>query len=103
MLDPIIKTALRNTFKNKATILIIFLGMLTFLQALLVVYVKCHYRDQYVQNQALIKEQNHLNAQWTQLLIEEGTLGSSARVEQSAQQYLNMESPQPVDMRILHP
>lgn len=103
MLDPLAKSAIRNTFMNKAAVLIILLGMITFLQALVVVYVKCHYRSEYVQYQSLVKQQDHLKAEWAQLLIEEGTWGSSSRIDQAAQQYLNMQTPKSADVRIIHP
>lgn len=103
MLDPLAKQAIRNTFKNKTVLLIVVLGILTFLQALAVVYVKVHYREQYVHYQTLVKDQNHLKAEWAQLLIEEGTWGSAAKIESAAQQYLNMQAPKPQDTRILRP
>lgn len=103
MLDPFAKQAIRNTFKKKTVLLIVLLGVVAFIQALAVVYVKVHYREQYVNYQTLVKDQNHLKAEWAQLLIEEGTWGSAAKIETTAQQYLNMQAPKPQNTRILHP
>lgn len=92
---------IKKTFINFPMILILFLSFILFLEALWAVHQKVHARSLDIQYFQLIAQQQSINAQWTQLLIEQGTWGSSAYIEQAAQNYLNMQFPKAQDTRIV--
>lgn len=96
-----IRQAIKNTFLNLSSIAIIFLSLILFLESLWVISQKCHARALNIQYSQLVAQKNFLNGQWSQLLIEQGTFGSSNHIEQAAQDYLNMQSPKPQDVRIV--
>lgn len=96
-----IKLILRHTFLNPKALVVILLGVCLFVQALAVVYVKDKHRYLNIRYHNQVKHQQALNAQWSQLLIERGTWGSAAHIEQTAQGYLNMQLPKGQDVRII--
>ncbi len=96
-----INQAIKNTFFNLSSIAIIFLSLILFLESLWVISQKCHARALNIQYSQLVAQTNFLNSQWSQLLIEQGAFGSAAHIEQAAQDYLNMQSPKPQDVRIV--
>lgn len=96
-----VKLILKHTFKSPSVLFLVILGMITFGEALMVVYVKDKHRFLTMTYHHLQKEQRQLDARWSQLLIERGTWGSSAHIEQAAQQYLNMELPKGKTTRII--
>jgi cell division protein FtsL len=96
-----LKQVLKNTFVNTSAIAIIFLSLILFLESLWVINQKCHARILNIQYYQLLAQQDFLNSEWSQLLIEQGAFGSSAHIEQAAQDYLNMDAPKPQDMRIV--
>lgn len=93
---------LANTFLRPQVLFIIFLSVILFLESLWVVTQKCHARALNIQYYQLVAQQENLNNEWSQLLIEQGTWGSSAYIEQAAQNYLDMQFPKPQDMRIIN-
>jgi len=77
------------------------LGLILFLEALGVVCQKMHARELNIKYYQLIAAQEALNTEWSQLLIEQQTWGSSVYIEQAAQDYLNMNFPKAQDVRIV--
>ena len=55
------------------------------------------------QSQQLQREQYRLHTEWGQLLLEESTWGSFARVEQLARQELNMKQPAANERVVVRP
>ena len=96
------RQALKNTFSTPGTWIVLFLGLVLFLESLWVIYQKTQARSLNIEYYQVIAAQDSLNNQWTQLLIEEGTWGSSAYIEQAAQNYLDMQFPKPQDTRIIN-
>jgi cell division protein FtsL len=74
---------------------IMLLGVLVFFSALMVVYQKHLSRQLFTQLQHLHQEVDGLQIEWGQLLLEQGTWASDARVERLAQTQLHMVLPEP--------
>lgn len=72
-----------------------FLGIVLFLSAMAVVYEKHQSRQLFMQLQTLQREVESLQEEWSQLLLEQGTWASDARVEQLARTHLRMGLPEP--------
>ena len=64
-----------------------------FISALSVVYVQAENRLLYSHLTSLQKNRDSLHIQWGQLLLEESTWSTQARVEHTAEQQLNMVLP----------
>lgn len=82
------------------------LGLLIFLvlsTAMGVVYTKHFNRSLHIQLQQLQDTKDKLHVEWTQLLLEQGTLGSDVRVEQIARDKLEMIVPVPSQMVVIRP
>ncbi len=97
-----VRLVLMNTFLRPPILIIIIFSLILFLESLWAVSQKCHARALNIQYYQLVSQQDNLNNQWSQLLIEQGTWGSSAYIEQAAQNYLDMQFPKPQDTRIVH-
>lgn len=65
------------------------------LSAVSIVYVTDLNRHQYSELQNLQQARNDLNVQYGQLLLEQNTWAAPARVQQIAEQQLNMYLPEP--------
>jgi len=61
--------------------------------ALLVVYTTNEHRSSFSQLQGLEQEANQLKLQWGQLILEQASLATPARVEALATEKLNMQLP----------
>lgn len=84
----------------------LMLGLLVFLiliSALGVVATKHFNRSLHIQLQRLQNSKDKLHVEWTQLLLEQGTLGSDVRVEQIAREKLGMITPVPSQMVVIRP
>lgn len=82
------------------------LGVLTFLvlgSALSVVFTQHFHRGLHIQLRSLQKAKDKLHVEWTQLLLEQGTLGSDMRVEQIAREKMGMTIPTPNQMVVIKP
>ena len=53
--------------------------------------------------QTLNKTKEELRIEWSQLLLEQGTLGSELRVEKIAREQLGMRVPLPEQMMVIRP
>ncbi|MBS0288128.1 MAG: cell division protein FtsL [Proteobacteria bacterium] len=74
---------------------LILLSLLVFSSALAVVYYKHQSRLLFTQLQTLNEEIEALQVEWGQLLLEQGTWSSDARVERLAREQLQMAVPEP--------
>lgn len=73
--------------------LVLSLLMAVLLSALVVVYTINEYRSSFNQSQQLEKTMHELQLQWGQLLLEQASLATPARVEQLAADKLHMHLP----------
>ena len=83
----------------------IFIAILLFavmLSAVAIVYVTDLNRHQFSDLQDLQLAKNDLNTQYGQLLLEQNTWAAPARVQQIAEQHLNMYLPEPQSVVIVH-
>ncbi len=86
---------------NKLVVVNLCLLMLTVFSALAVVYSKHTTRQLNTRLQQLANQRDTLQAEWTQLMLEQGTWATNARVEEVATKHLNMISPDPQAMQPL--
>lgn len=82
---------------------LIFLSFLLLISALGVVYTKYLNRHLHIQLESLQHERDHLHVEWTQLLLEQGTLASDLRVEKIAREKLGMFVPSNKDIMVIQP
>ncbi len=80
---------------NKGIWRIALLSVLVFMSAIAVVYHKHKSRLLFTQLQTLNQEIESLQVEWGQLLLEQGTWSSDARVERIAREQLQMALPEP--------
>jgi cell division protein FtsL len=95
-------SALAQIFE-KRTVEIWLLGALVLGSALGVVYSKHLYRSRHIQLQQLQNTRDKLHVEWTQLLLEQGTLGSDVQVEKIAREQLGMIMLSPKQMVVIKP
>lgn len=79
------------------------LGLCVFCSALMVVYTTHINRGLHSKLQELQSKRDELHVEWTQLLLEQGVLGSEARVEKMAREELGMVLPLPNQMVVISP
>jgi len=79
------------------------LGLLVIGSAVGVVYTKHVNRNRHIQLQQLQNTRDKLHVEWTQLLLEQGTLGSDVRVEEVAREQLGMIAPPSDQMVVIKP
>lgn len=77
------------------------LVVLVLCSAIMVVFEVFEYRHDYRQMAGYLKEQDELNAEWTRLLIEQQTFGSTAQIGTRAVTQLRMFSPPAVDTVVI--
>ncbi len=80
-----------------------FLGVLLLSAALGVVYTKYLNRHLHIQLETLQHERDNLHVEWTQLLLEQGTLASDLRVEKIAREKLKMIVPSSKEIVVIQP
>jgi cell division protein FtsL len=78
---------------SKESLLCAFLFILSFLSAVMVIYFKDNNRHMINELQSLQREETRLQVEWGQLLLEEGSLKTHARIQQMASTELKMFSP----------
>lgn len=104
MMSPIYEIMGRRHGERPGRILdLLFLGLLVLSTAIAVVYTKHLNRSLHIQLQQLQNVRDKLHVEWTQLLLEQGTLGSDVRVEKIAQEKLRMITPSPHQMVVIKP
>jgi cell division protein FtsL len=72
-------------------ILALMLGILS--TAFAIIYTTNNYRMSFIEFEQLAQQTNQLQLQWGQLLLEQASLATPARVEQLASQKLDMKLP----------
>jgi cell division protein FtsL len=80
---------------------IVLLSLMVFLSAIGVVYNKHQSRQLFAQLQRLQHEVESLQVEWGQLLLEQGTWSSDARVERIARERLHMKLPEPNEVVVI--
>lgn len=80
---------------------LVLLGILLFFSALAVVYEKHHSRQLFIELQSLQRQVESLQVEWSQLLLEQGTWSSDARVERLATSHLQMGLPEPNQVAVI--
>lgn len=96
----------RGPFDSLLTFRGLLLGMMGICvlgSAVAVVTTKHLNRNLHIQLQKLQQEQDALHVEWSRLLLEQGTLGSDARVEQIAREKLGMTLPKPEQIKVIRP
>lgn len=66
-----------------------------------VIYSKHTARQLFSELQSLQQRRDELHAEWTQLLLEQGTWTTNARVERVARERLNMWMPPAAEIKVL--
>lgn len=74
-----------------------------FLSALAVIDARHENRMLFAQLQQLRQQGDQINIEWGQLLLEQSTWSTHARIEQMAAQKLSMEMPQHPEIVVVHP
>jgi cell division protein FtsL len=77
------------------------LTLMVFCSAIGVVYNKHLSRQLFTQLQAQQQEVDSLQVEWSQLLLEQGTWASDARVEKVAREHLQMVLPEPNEVVVI--
>ena len=83
--------------------LVITLAILVLVSSLGVVYAKHQSRKLFVELDTLKKERDEMNVEWGRLQLEQGTLATHSRIEQTAQKRLNMVTPEYEKFLIVRP
>lgn len=83
------------------TILLVLLISVVFISAIAVIYVKHQTRQYFAELQSHQQEADNQQVEWSQLLVEQGTWGSDARVERLAHQTLKMRLPDPKEVKVI--
>ncbi len=86
---------------SKQVLIFLVLGFGVMISALGVVYVKQNNRQLFMQMVSLQRTQDSAHTQWGQLLLEQNTLATQARVQVLAQTRLDMKLPQAKNMKIV--
>ena len=79
------------------------LACLVLSSALAVVYTKHRNQSLHIQLQHLQNTRDALHVEWTQLLLEQGTLATDVRVERIAREQLGMVIPSPNQTVVIAP
>ena len=77
--------------------------MATFLSALAVIDARNENRMLFARLQQLRQQRDQINVEWGQLLLEQSTWSTHARIEQVATRRLDMVMPQHVEIVVVHP
>jgi cell division protein FtsL len=88
---------------SKSIYTLFFLLLAVLLSALAVVYSTNSYRVTFSMVQQEEQQTHHLQLQWGQLLLEQSSLATPARVEELARQQLGMILPGSKNTVLLHP
>ena len=83
--------------------LVIALAFLVLASSLGVVYAKHQSRKLFVELDTLKKERDEMNVEWGRLQLEQSTLATHSRIEQTAKKRLNMVTPEYEQVLIVRP
>lgn len=100
--NRLVANPLAQLFK-KRDLKMIFLSLLVLSSALGVVYTKYLNRNLHIQLEALQNSRDNLHVEWTQQLLEQGTLASDLRVEKIAREKLGMIMPSNKEIVVIQP
>lgn len=92
---------LKDVRLSKQLCALMILVLSVFLSALAVVYITNEHRIAFGKLQQLEKKANQLQLQWGQLLLEQASLSTPARVEQLAVEKLGMKLPTEKEIFVL--
>ncbi|SHL98203.1 cell division protein FtsL [Vreelandella subglaciescola] len=92
-----------RVFLRPWPLLIGALMLLCLLTGLAIVAMTHQTRVQYAELQTLEQENNQLNTEWGQLLLEDGTWSTPARIEKIATERLSMRIPDVHDVKVIQP
>jgi cell division protein FtsL len=94
---------LADMHMSKSVYLLIILLAAVLISGLGVIYSTNSYRSTFSQVQQEEQQSIHLNLQWGQLLLEQASLATPARVQELATEKLNMILPNSKNTYLLHP
>lgn len=83
--------------------LVMFLAFIVLASSLGVVYAKHQSRKLFVELDALKKERDEMNINWGRLQLEQSTLATHNRIEETAKKRLNMVTPEYKQILIVRP
>lgn len=86
---------------SRQSVSVIFLMITLFISAFAVVYLKDYNRRLFIQYQNLQTDRQSAQLQWGKLLLEQSAWSTQARVQQVAEQKLQMVYPQAKDIIIV--
>ncbi|MFK5913217.1 MAG: cell division protein FtsL [Woeseiaceae bacterium] len=79
------------------------LAMVVLASSLGVVYAKHQSRKLFIELDTLKKDRDEINVQWGRLQLEQSTLVTHSRIEQTAKEKLKMVTPEYKDVLIVRP
>ena len=79
------------------------LGVAVMVSALAVVYSRHESRKLFVELQVLQEERDEMNVEWGRLQLEQSTLATHSRIEQTAKKRLQMVTPEYEKVLIVRP
>lgn len=88
-----------TSYKNGLIIVLLLLSVVS--SAIGVIYTKHTARQLLAELQSLQQRRDELHAEWTQLLLEQGTWATNARVDRIARERLNMWMPPAGEIKVL--
>lgn len=94
---------LADMHMSKSVYMLILLLAAVLISALGVIYSTNSYRSTFSQVQQEEQQSTHLKLQWGQLLLEQASLATPARVQELAIDKLKMTFPTPKNTYLLHP
>lgn len=77
------------------------LMIINLLMGLLLITLRYEARKDYTALAEYMRDHDELQAEWTQLLLEQSVYASESRIEQLASEKLNMQTVQAKDIRII--
>ncbi len=83
--------------------LVMVLALVVLASSLGVVYSKHQSRKLFVELDTLKKERDEMNVEWGRLQLEQSTLATHSRIEQTAKKRLNMVTPEYEQVLIVRP
>lgn len=94
---------LADMHMSKSVYMIIVLLLAVLISALGVIYSTNSYRSTFSQVQQEVQQTHNLQLQWGQLLLEQASLATPARVQELATEQLKMGLPNAKNTYLLHP
>lgn len=83
--------------------MIMLLAFVVLASSLAVVYAKHQSRKMFVELDTLKKQRDEMNIEWGRLQLEQSTLATHSRIEESAKKRLDMITPEYEEVLIVRP